>query len=111
MITAAQIMAGELATSSLELDIPGIGKMKLHRLPAVDEAKAKELFSEDQADFKKLEKVAQRNIYYMLHGEFNYKEAAKLPSLLDTHQLAMIYSTGLFFIDLKQDNLEAIEKN
>ena len=47
----------------------------------------------------------------MLHGEFNDKEAVKLPNLLDTNQLAMIYSTGLFFTDLKQDNLEAIEKN
>ena len=110
MITAEQIMAGKLPTSSREFDIPGVGKLKLHRLPAVDEAKAKEMFNDEQADFKKLEKLAQRNIYYMLHGEFNDKEAVKLPNLLDTNQLAMIYSTGLFFTDLKQDNLEAIEK-
>ena len=63
MITAEQIMAGKLPTSSREFDIPGVGKLKLHRLPAVDEAKAKEMFNDEQADFKKLEKLAQRNVY------------------------------------------------
>lgn len=111
MITAEQIMAGMLPTSSRSFDVPSVGKLQLHRLPANDEAQAKELLGNSEADPKKLEKTAQRNIYYMLHGRFDDKEAAKLPKLMDTEQLAMIYTTGLFFINLNQDNLENIEKN
>jgi len=51
MITAAQIMAGKLPTSSREFDIEGVGKIVLHRLPAMDEVKARELFSDKDADF------------------------------------------------------------
>ncbi|MBG9991601.1 MULTISPECIES: hypothetical protein [unclassified Pseudoalteromonas] len=111
MITAAQIMAGKLPTSSREFDIEGVGKIVLHRLPAIDEVKARELFTDKDADPKKLEKMAQRNTYYMLHGKFDDKEAAKLPSLIDMQQLGMIHTTGLFFTNLAQENLEAIEKN
>lgn len=111
MITAEQIMAGGLPTSSREFDVPGIGKMVLHRLPAIDETEARKLFSDKNADPHKLEKMAQRNTYYMLHGKFNDKEAAKLPKLMDVHQLGMIHTTGLFFTNLDQENLESIEKN
>lgn len=111
MITAEQIMAGNLPTSSREFDVAGVGKILLHRLPATNEEESRKLFSDKSTDPKKLEKLAQRNIYYMLHGQFNDKEAAKLPKVMDVNQLAMIHSTGLFFTNLEQENLEAIEKN
>jgi|GEM_PF-1181655 len=111
MITAADIMAGRLATSTRVFDVKGVGKIELHRLPANDEFKARELFTDKNADPKKLEKIAQRNTYYMLHGKYDDKEAAKLPQLMDVDQLGMIHTTGLFFTNLSQDNLETIEKN
>lgn len=111
MITAADIMAGRLSTSTRIFDVKGIGKVELHRLPAIDEVKARELFSDKNADPKKLEKLAERNTYYMLHGKYDDKEAAKLPKLMDVEQLGMIHTTGLFFTNLSQDNLETIEKN
>ena len=111
MITAEQIMAGKLATSTRPFEVPSVGKILLHRLPAVEEAKAREMFSDQEINPKKLEKLAQRNTYYMLHGVFNDKEAAKLPNLLDVQQLGMIHTTGLFFMKLEQEHLEATEKN
>ncbi|WP_105215694.1 hypothetical protein [Pseudoalteromonas sp. T1lg22] len=111
MITAAQIMAGELPTSSREFTVEGVGKLVLHRLPATEEVKARQLFTDKDADPAKLEEMAQRNTYYMLHGQFNDKEAAKLPQLLDVHQLGMIHTTGLFFTNLTQEHLEETEKN
>ena len=42
MITAEQIMAGKLATSTRHFEVPSVGKILLHRLPAVEEAKARE---------------------------------------------------------------------
>jgi len=114
MITAEQIMNGELATTTREFDIKDIGKMVLHRLPADTENQTRKLFSDnsqDTAKLDKLEKLALRNTYYMLHGKFNDKESAKLLKTLDVYQLTKIHTTGLFFTNLEQENLEGIEKN
>lgn len=111
MITADQIMAGALPTSTRVFNIPQVGEMKLHRLPAHDENKARNLFNDKNANPEALEKLAQRNTYYMLYGKFDDKKAAKLPQLMDSMQLAMIHSTGLLFTNLEQENLESLEKN
>jgi len=111
MITAEQIMSGGLPTSKREFDVPGVGKILLHRLPAIDETEARQLFSNQEADTKELEKLAQRNTYFMLFGKFNDKEAKKLPKQMDVSQLAMIHTTGLFYTNMSQDNLEQLEKN
>lgn len=111
MITAEQIMQGLLPTTSKEFDVPSVGKILLHRLPANEESNAQKLFSNKEADHQELEELAIRNTYYMLHGNFDEDAAKKLPFLMDTNQLAMIHSTGMFFTNLQQENLEAIEKN
>ena len=111
MITADQIMAGKLPTSKRTFKVAGVGEITLHRLPAADEIEAKALMQQENVDEAKLEKVAQKNIYYMLYGKFDAKACLKLSKLMDTNQLASIYTTGLFFMNLEQENLEAIEKN
>ena len=111
MITAEQIMSGQLPTSSREFDIEGLGRITLHRLPADKEMEAKLLFANPDTPSEKLEDITQQNTYFMLHGKWDSEEAAKLPSLLDMHQLGAIHTTGLFFVNLKQENLEALEKN
>lgn len=111
MITANDIMAGKLPATKRIFNVQGVGEIELHRLPAADEFAAKKLLEDQEADTEELEKVAQRNVYYLLHGKFDDEEAAKLPSLLDTSQLAQIYTTGLFFTDLSQSSLEQTEKN
>ncbi len=110
MITAEQIMAGKLPKTTREFNIPGLGKILLHRLPANKEVEAQKLYASSNPNYRKLEKITQNNTYYMLHGRFDEEEAAKLPSLMDVEQLGMIHTTGLFFTDLNQVNLEAIEK-
>lgn len=112
MITAEQIMSGQLPTSTREFDIEGLGRIRLHRLPADKESEARVMFANPlETPPEKLEEIAQQNTYFMLHGKWDHKEAAKLPSLLDMHQLGVIHTTGLFFTNLKQENLEALEKN
>jgi len=106
-------MAGLLPTTKREFNVQGVGKIVLHRLPAQDEFEARKIFSnqDGNVDIEMLEKVAEKNVYYMLHGKFDAKQAPKLKKLMDTNQLAMIHTTGLFFTNLEQDNLEDMEKN
>lgn len=114
MITAEQIMSGKLPTTTREFDIPSIGKILLHRLPVSMEIETKKLFMKQdlsEQDSKKLEDFTLRNLYYMLHGKFDEKESKKLMDLLDNEKLVLIHSTGLFFTNVKQENLEQIEKN
>lgn len=111
MLTAAEIMSGSLPTTKRKFTVNTVGEVELYRLPADIEHKTKVLLQDPKANGDDIEKAIPENIYYMLHGEFNSELAATLPSKLDTNQLTQLHTTGLFFIDLTQKNLESIEKN
>lgn len=114
MITAEQIMSGKLPTTIRTFDVPGIGEISLHRLPVKNEIETKQLAQKPELtdkDSELLESTTLNNVYFMLHGRFDEKESKKLAELMDNEQLVLIHMTGLFFMNLKQSNLEELEKN
>ena len=120
MITAHQIMAGELPTTKRTFDVESIGKIELHRLPSDKESEGKKALAlaakgEDNKAVDDLENFILNSIYYMLHGEFEKaKSKVKTKSLrskLDDNQISKLFSTGLYFMDLSPDNKEQTEKN